>query len=119
MRKLLVLLFFFCPFIYSYGHLPKKFIGNYIGEKMWNTQKMIPYSGSVSLAINDTIAIIKYSSTEKVDTFNYKDFNNTGYRYERCKHRFLREYIILSKDSSKLQIGEPGEINYFYRKSSN
>lgn len=105
--------------MYSYAERPLKFSGNYVGKKMWNTQRMVPYGGSVSLEINDTIAFIKYPSSERIDTFIYRDKFNRGFRYTRLKSRFRQEYIIISEDSTKLQIGEPMEVNYFYKRRGN
>lgn len=105
--------------MHSLAERPLEFSGNYSGEKMWNTLRMMPYGGSVSLEINDTIACIKYPSSEKVDTFIYQDKFNNGFRYTRLKSRFRQEYIILSKDSVNLQIGEPMEVNYFYKRRGN
>lgn len=96
-----------------------RFVGNYTGEKIWNTQRMEPFGGSVSLEINDTLAFIKYPSSQKVDTFIYRDKFNNGFRYTRMKNKYRMEYIIISQDSTKLQIGEPMEINYFYKLKEN
>lgn len=119
MRRFILILVFGLLLMYSYAERPLKFTENYKGEKMWNTQRMVPYGGSVSLEINDTIACIKYPSSEKVDTFIYQDKFNNGFRYTRLKSRYRQEYIIISRDSVKLQIGEPMEVNYFYKSRGN
>lgn len=114
MNKFISIIFFSILSTFTYAERPMRFVGNYTGEKMWNTQRMVPFGGSVSLEINDTLAFIKYPSSEKVDTLIYRDKFNNGFRYTRMKSRYRMEYIIISQDSTKLQIGEPQEVNYFY-----
>lgn len=102
-----------------FAQRPTSFSGTFIGEKMWDTRKMVPYSGKVSLKICDSIAILKYHSTAREDTFMYRDIHNDGYRYGRKKHPgLLWEFLNLSKDSLRLQVGEPKEQNYFYKLAS-
>ena len=102
-------------FVMSFAEAPTNLSANYKGEKMWNTQKMIPYCGSVSLEIKDSIAYLKQNSNERIDTFVYHDIHNHSFRYIRKKNAFSWEYLCLSNDSSQLQVGEPMEVNYFYR----
>lgn len=101
----------------SFAEVPTNFSANYIGEKMWNTQKMVPYYGSVSLEIIDSIAYLKHSSTigERVDTFIYRDIHNNCFRYSRIKNKISWVFLSLSKDFTTLQVGKPMEVNYFYK----
>ncbi len=102
----------------SYAERPTNLSANFIGEKMWNTKKMVPYNGSVSLEIKDSLAYLKYNSTERVDTFYYDRPYYDGYRYVRQLSRGFWEFLDISKDNLKLQVGEPMEVNYFYKLES-
>lgn len=102
----------------SYAERPTNLSANFIGKKMWNTKKTVPYNGSVSLEIKDSLAYLKYNSTERVDTFYYDRPYNDGYRYVRQLSRGFWEFLDISKDNLKLQVGEPKEVNYFYKLES-
>ncbi len=119
MKTILYVVFFSALLILSllssYAARPIQFEGKYIGEKMWNTRRTVSFRGSVYLVINDSTAIVSYPSSERVDTFIYLNNFNNGYRYTRRQNKFRYEHLILSKDSTKLQIGEPMEQNFFYK----
>lgn len=118
-KKLLIsLLFTFLLSLSSYPERPKNLSVNFIGDKMWNTEKMVSYNGSVSLEIKDSIAYLKYRSIERVDTFYYDCQHNNGYRYIRKPFRGFSEFVLISKDSLNLQVGELNEANYFYKLES-
>lgn len=68
-KSILLVVFTSILCLQSYAERLKNLSANYIGEKMWNTVKMVPYNGSVSLEINDSLAYLKYNRTERVDTF--------------------------------------------------
>ncbi len=99
----------------SFAERPSKLSANYIGYKMWNTQKIVPYNGNVSIEIADTIVYLRHAYVQKVDTFFYKGIRNNRYCYDRRKNNYCIESISLSKDSLYLQIGELQEQNYFYK----
>ena len=118
MKRICLLLLGAIIFAFSFAKRPTNFSANFIGEKMWNTQKMVPYSGSVSLEIIDSLAYLKYNSSERVDAFIYDCQYNNGYRYVRQPFHGFWEFLIISEDTIKLQVGEPKEVNYFYQLES-
>lgn len=120
--KRLVVIIFLSLIVYSISvaRRPLTYSANYIGEKMWDTRKTVPYFGSVSLEIFDSIAYLKHSGNirERVDTFIYRNIHNNCFRYTRKKYKYFYEYLLLSKDLLHLQVGEPMEVNYFYKLQS-
>lgn len=121
MKRVRIILMLLCIiFARSFSETPTNFSANYIGDKMWNSQRMVPYYGSVSLEIIDSIAYLKHywNSEESVDSFIYQDIHNGCFRYVRKKNRFTWEFLSLSKDPIKLQVGEPMGVNYFYKLES-
>lgn len=102
----------------SYAERPTNLSANFIGEKMWNTEKMVPYNGSVSLEIKDSLTYLKYNNAERVDTFYYDCPYNDGYRYVRQSSRGFTEFLQISENILKMQVGETKEVNYFYKLES-
>lgn len=102
----------------SYAERPTNFSANFIGDKMWNTKKMVSYNGSISLEIKDSLAYLKHKSIERVDTFYYDGPHNKGYRYIREPSHGFEEFLLISKDSLQLQVGKPKEVNFFYKLES-
>lgn len=117
-KSILLVVFTSILCLQSYAQRLKNLSANYIGEKMWNTVKMVPYNGSVSLEINDSLAYLKYNRTERVDTFFFDRPCNGGYQYTRQLFRGFWQFLLISKDTLKLQVGEPKEVNYFYKLES-
>ncbi len=102
----------------AFAKRPASISAVYVGEKMWNTRNMVPYYQSVSLAVHDTTAYLTYhkgSPVERTDTFTYHDIYNDSYRFVRKTKMQTWNFILLSKDSLHLQVGEPMEENYFYK----
>lgn len=118
MKRIGLLLLACVLFIVSFAKRPTNWSANYIGENMWNTKEMVPYSGLVSLEIKDSLAYLKHNSSERVDTFIYDCPYNNGYRYIRQVFRGFWEFLLISEDTLKLQVGEPKEVNYFYKLES-
>lgn len=117
-KSILLVVFTSILCLQSYAERLINLSANYIGEKMWNTKKMVPYNGSVSLEINDSLAYLKYNPTERVDTFFFDCPYNDGYRYVRQQSRGFWESLLISKDTLKLHVGGPKGVKYFYKLES-
>ena len=86
----------------------------YKGTRRWNTQQMVPYSGTLNVEIDDTLAMISTTYSERPDTFIFKGISNNHFSYGK-RDRFRYRYFWISPDSINVQIGEPQEQNYFYK----
>lgn len=98
---------------------PTSFTGIYKGYKMWNTQETVPYFRTIKVTIQDSIATVVDFSDDSL-SYNYAGPHNSGYRYVRQKRQNfpIYEFLYISEDSANVQIGEPFEQNYFFKRLS-